>query len=82
MGAVTVATFRYRHEGELARGYLTDAGIASILSSDDAGLMRPDVISMHPVRLMVDAGDAERAREVLDTSEESDQKNGSSPDGP
>ncbi len=32
-----VARFHYRHEGELAQGYLRDAGVESILFVDDAG---------------------------------------------
>lgn len=34
---VRLARFRHRHEAELARGYLEDAGIPAALSVDDGG---------------------------------------------
>ena len=34
-----VARFHYRHEGELARGYLETAGVESVLLIDDAEVM-------------------------------------------
>jgi len=34
---VVVATFGHRHQAELARGYLTDAGIPATVSADDGG---------------------------------------------
>jgi hypothetical protein len=63
---VSVAEFRYRHEAELAAGFLDDAGIPYRLQIDDAGgdlgltLGRPAII-------WVRTADAERARDALDT---------------
>lgn len=34
---VVVATFHHRHEAEMARGYLEDAGIRAAVSADDGG---------------------------------------------
>lgn len=34
---VVVATFNRRHEAELARGFLSDAGIEAAVSADDGG---------------------------------------------
>ena len=65
---VAVAQFTYRHEAEFAAGFLADAGIPYRLQIDDAGgdlgltLGRPAIV-------WVLAADAERAREVLDTSQ-------------
>ncbi|HSC26458.1 MAG TPA: DUF2007 domain-containing protein [Vicinamibacterales bacterium] len=60
-----VARFAYRHEGELARGYLEDAGIAAMLLVDDASGIEAGMTFVNPARLMVREHDAERAREVL-----------------
>ena len=56
-----IATFQYRHEGELAKQMLADFGIESILVSDDGG----GLLVNRPIRLSVLASDEERAREVL-----------------
>ena len=63
MNNVLVATYRYRHEGELARGFLADVGIRGVLAAD-AGDHRPDVRVNH-VQLFVRADEAERARNIL-----------------
>lgn len=34
---VVVATFGHRHQAEMARGYLEDAGIPAAVSADDGG---------------------------------------------
>jgi hypothetical protein len=65
MKTTIVATFRYRHEAELAKQILSDFGIESILLADDSGGMRPELLMMRPIRLAVLAGDEQRAREVL-----------------
>lgn len=36
-GTVVVATFTRRHEAEMARGFLTEAGIEATVSADDGG---------------------------------------------
>jgi hypothetical protein len=61
MDTTVVATFRYRHEGELARQILKDFGIESILTIDDGG----GLLVARPIRLTVLASDAQHAREIL-----------------
>ena len=60
-----VARFRYRHEAELAAGYLKDADIpASVIASD----ADPIQFGKHfgaPARVLVRVEDADRARQVL-----------------
>lgn len=60
-----IATFRYRHDGELARELLHGAGINSVLIADReaADTARP------PVRVAVRTYDALRARELLGENE-------------
>jgi hypothetical protein len=62
---VVVATYRYRHEGEVARTWLESAGIPCILVADDAGGFRPEIMTANPVRILVREEDAEDARELL-----------------
>jgi hypothetical protein len=62
----TVARFGYRHEAELAQGYLNDAGIASLLVTDDAGGAYAGMMFTRAARLVVRAGDLARARRVLE----------------
>ena len=62
MSTQVVATFRYRHEAELAQQMLTAPDIFSMVSADDAGGWQPQIAR---VRLLVRAADAQRAREVL-----------------
>lgn len=65
---VVVATFAHRHEADLARGYLEDAGIPAISTADDGGgafgvplTFSPESFATVRVRLE----DEERARQVL-----------------
>jgi hypothetical protein len=60
-----LAQFQYRHDAEYARGFLQDAGIASILSADDAGGLHLGLGFSRPARLLVSEEDLERARQVL-----------------
>ncbi|MFV2006942.1 MAG: hypothetical protein ACC667_05825, partial [Longimicrobiales bacterium] len=55
----------YRHEGELARGYLHDAGVESILFMDDAGGADSGLTFVSPGRLVVRLEDEEQAVELL-----------------
>lgn len=61
-GPVEVARYRYRHLAEIARGRLEAAGIPSRIVADDAGGAYAGIA---PARLLVAAGDLERAREAL-----------------
>jgi len=63
---VVVATFDRRHEAETAQGFLTDAGIESAISADDAGGADLGLSFTRTAKLLVLDGDEERAREVLE----------------
>lgn len=64
---VVVATFSHRHQAEIARGYLEDAGIRAAVSADDGGgafgvPLTFSEASYATVRVIEDdAADAERA---------------------
>ena len=60
-----VARFHYRHEAELARGYLESAGVDSALLIDDAGGMDVGLAFVNLARLVVRDEDKQRARGVL-----------------
>ena len=60
-----IARFGYRHEGELAKGYLDDAGIDAMLLVDDAAGVEAGMAFVNKARLVVRNEDAERARDVL-----------------
>lgn len=60
-----VAEFAHRYEAELAQGYLQDAGIRSIVTMDDAAMTDTGMTFPRPARLLVLAGDATRALDVL-----------------
>jgi hypothetical protein len=64
---VEVGRWRWRHEAEMARGLLDDAGIPSALIADDIGGAYAGIA---PARLLVAPEDAGRAREVLEAAEE------------
>lgn len=58
------ARFRYRHDAEFAQGFLADAGIESVLVTDDAGGAMAGLGFNQP-RLVVRADDLEKAQEAL-----------------
>ena len=60
-----VARFHYRHEAEMAHGYLKSAGVDAALLIDDAGGMDVGLAFVNPARIVVRADDEERARSVL-----------------
>lgn len=60
-----VARFHYRHEGELAQGYLRDAGVDAALFVDDAGGADLGLAFVNPARLVVRAEDEQQALELL-----------------
>jgi putative signal transducing protein len=61
---IPIRTFASRSEAELAQGLLASAGIASTLSSDDAGGAYPFDLS-GGAQLLVDEDDFETASELL-----------------
>ena len=65
-GSVVVRTFSTRPEAELAKSALEAAGIQAAIMSDDAGGLRPAMAWANGVALIVRAGDAEAAAEILD----------------
>ena len=65
VSTTVVGRFHYRHEAELAYGYLDSAGVDSALHIDDAGGMDVGLAFVNPARLVVRSEDEERAREVL-----------------
>lgn len=60
-----VARFRYRHEAELACGYLTDAGIPASVIAHDADQIQYGQHFGAPARILVPAQEVGRAREIL-----------------
>jgi hypothetical protein len=70
MNNVVIATFRHRHEGQLAQGFLSDAGIRSVITADNVAALRPDLSINSLVRVLVRVQDAERARMILANTEE------------
>lgn len=65
---VVLARFHYRHEAELAHGYLQDAGIPAGLFIDDAGGMEVGLAFANPARLVVHRDRAAEAREILESA--------------
>ena len=63
---VVVREFLNRFEADVAKSALDAAGINAIVLADDAGGMRPGMWMGSAVRLLVHAGDRERAMEILD----------------
>jgi hypothetical protein len=64
--SVVIASFNHRYEADYAQGYLTDAGIDSVVSADDAGGADVGLSFTRLVRLIVLAADEQRARTVLE----------------
>ena len=60
---IVVSTFRSTADALVARGVLDDAGIESMIRSDNAGGMYP---ALAGADLLVRAEDAERALEALE----------------
>ena len=64
---VLVAQFAYRHEAEIALGYLKDAGINAALFVDDAG--GAYTFSMtNPARIMVSPEQVDEAQSILESA--------------
>jgi uridine phosphorylase len=59
---VAVSTFRSTADAQIAKGILDEAGIDSMIRSDNAGGMYPAIDSAD---LLVRAGDVEKAGEAL-----------------
>lgn len=61
---IALSTFRSPADAQIARGILDEAGIDSVIRSDDAGGMYPGISGAD---LLVRAEDRERAAEALDS---------------
>ena len=64
---VVVRTFLNRFEADVAKTALDAADIESFVRADDAGMMERGLWMGSPVELVVNAADADRATEVLDS---------------
>jgi len=62
-----LATFSYRHEAELAFGYLDNAGIDAVLYVDDAGGADVGMSFSNPARILVRPEHYEKARELFES---------------
>lgn len=63
-----IARFHYRHEAELALGYLRTAGLNAALFMDDAGGSQVGMAFVTPGRLVVGAQDRVEALEILEAA--------------
>ena len=63
---ITVSTFRSTADAQIAKGILDEAGIESMIRSDNAGGMYP---ALAGADLLVNAEDVERATEELRQTE-------------
>jgi hypothetical protein len=64
--AVVLQTFPNRLLAEMAAQLLAGEGIDSLILADDAGGAYPPLQFIRGVRLLVDAADAFRARQVME----------------
>ena len=69
-GPVAVATYRWRYLAEMAVATLAEEGIEAVVVGDDAGGAYP---GLRPVRVLVAAGEEDRARAVLAEVEEAEE---------
>ena len=63
-----LARFHYRHEAELALGFLENAGINAALFMDDGGGAEAGMGFVRPGRLVVAVSERSAAVEVLDAA--------------
>lgn len=64
---VFLKTYPNRIEADIAKGFLEENGIKAMISADDAGGMRPDMLwGTGGARLMVREGDREEALRLLE----------------
>ena len=63
---VCIKTCNNRIEAEMDKSFLESEGIQAMISADDAGGLRPDLLwATGGVRLLVKQEDAERASAIL-----------------
>gem|GEM_PF-2467213 len=64
-GWVTVKTYGYRYEADIAEQYLRSFEISVFVKSDDARGLHPGLTFSSGVEVQVPEGDAEEARALL-----------------
>ena len=74
LNTVVLAYFHYRHEAELAQGYLDERGVPTVLLIDDAGGMDVGLSFVNPARLLVGLEYVERSRVILEEAGVIDQE--------
>ena len=62
---ISIHTFNYRHEAELAKGMLDTNGICAVVFSDDAGSQAVSLQFVGGAKLMVKQQDENRAKAIL-----------------
>jgi hypothetical protein len=67
---VVVRTFANTVEADLAASWLEASGVDSMVLADDVGGTYPMFQTTRGVRLMVRSEDEDRAKEILETSEQ------------
>ena len=64
---VLIKSFSNEAEADMAQQMLQQAGVRGFVLKDDAGGMEPHLQLTGGVRLFVGSGDADRAREILES---------------
>ncbi len=64
--STVIATYSTRRDAEVAKDYLSDEGIQTFVSTDDAGGMHPQMQRPHGVKLVGMSSIAPEAREMLE----------------
>lgn len=62
---VSIHTFHYRHEAELAKSALEASGIHAMVTSDDGGRQEMSLQFVRGAQLLVNPADAIRAKSIL-----------------
>ena len=64
-GWVTIKTYGYRYEADIARQFLISHDISVFIRSDDAGGLHPGLTFSSGVEVQVPDADAEQAKALL-----------------
>jgi Putative prokaryotic signal transducing protein len=62
---ITVRTFNYRHEAEMAKSALEANGVPAVVFSDDGGGQEVSLQFVRGAKLMVNQQDESRAKRIL-----------------
>lgn len=62
---ITLRTFNYRHEAEMAKSALEASGVPAVVFSDDGGGQEVSLQFVRGAKLMVNQQDASRAKQIL-----------------